>query len=379
MNKKLNDIDLKPSDLKPSDLKPSDLKQRVLKNNRLRPRDQIQTILLLLMTGFGIYLCYEMALLFLPALVWALTLAVLFVPFQVWLELKLKHHSLASLVAVVAISLIGIAPVIMMGQQLAIQAVNGAQLIETKVNSGEWRRIVYAQPRLAPIAKHIEKQINLPDTIKSFTLWVSNAAGSIIKGSLYQVVGFVLTIYMLFFFLRDRQSITQALCKLLPLADNEIADLLKRISDTIHATVYGILAVAAVQGFLGGLIFWWLGLPAPLLWGAMMSLLAVIPVLGSSIIWLPAALFLAIEGNWQQAIILVLWGMLVVGTVDNVLRPILVGNRLKLHTLLAFMSVVGGLVLFGSSGLILGPVVLAITLFLISIWTTKTPTQTNTS
>ena len=111
----------------------------------------------------------------------------------------------------------------------------------------------------------------------------------------------------------------------------------------------------------------------------MMSLLAVIPVLGSSIIWLPAALFLAIEGNWQQAIILVLWGMLVVGTVDNVLRPILVGNRLKLHTLLAFMSVVGGLVLFGSSGLILGPVVLAITLFLISIWTTKTPTQTNTT
>lgn len=171
--------------------------------------------------------------------------------------------------------------------------------------------------------------------------------------------------------MRDRQSITQALCKLLPLANNEIVDLLKHISDTIHATVYGILAVAAVQGFLGGLIFWWLGLPAPLLWGAMMSLLAVIPVLGSSIIWLPAALFLAIEGNWQQAIILVLWGMLVVGTVDNVLRPILVGNRLKLHTLLAFMSVVGGLVLFGSYGLILGPVVLAITLFLISIWTIK--------
>ena len=120
-------------------------------------------------------------------------------------------------------------------------------------------------------------------------------------------------------------------------------------------------------------MFWWLGLPAPLLWGVMMGFLAIIPVLGSSVIWLPAALFLALEGNWVQAIILVMWGMLVVGTVDNLLRPILVGNRLKQHTLLVFMSLVGGLLLFGSSGLILGPVVLATTIFLISIWATKKP------
>ena len=105
----------------------------------------------------------------------------------------------------------------------------------------------------------------------------------------------------------------------------------------------------------------------------MMGFLAVIPVLGSSIIWLPAALFLVLEGNWIQGIILVVWGMLVVGTVDNLLRPIFVGNRLNQHTLLVFISLVGGLMLFGSSGLILGPVVLAITLFLISIWAAKKP------
>ena len=107
----------------------------------------------------------------------------------------------------------------------------------------------------------------------------------------------------------------------------------------------------------------------------MMGFLAIIPVFGTSIIWLPATLFLALEGNWIQGFILVLWGMLVVGTVDNLLRPILVGNRLHQHTLLVFISLVGGLMLFGSSGLILGPVVLAITLFLISIWSAKHSNQ----
>ena len=97
--------------------------------------------------------------------------------------------------------------------------------------------------------------------------------------------------------------------------------------------------------------------------GAM--LLAVVPVLGAFVVWVPAALFLALEGSWGKALILILWGGLVVGTVDNLLRPILVGNRLKLHTVLAFIAVVGGLILFGPAGLILGPVILTLTTVLL--------------
>ena len=334
-----------------------------------------QTFLLLLATGLAVYICYLMAMPFLPALVWALALAVLFAPLQVWLETKLKNSSLAALTTVIIISSLVIVPALFVGQQLAIQAATGAQLIQTKVESGEWRRLLTAQPVLAPIIEKIEQQINLPDTVKNFALWVSNSAGTLIKGSIFQLIGFVITIYLLFFFLRDRQSAKQHLSNLLPLSSLQSQQLFKHIGDTIHAIVYGTLAIAAVQGCLGGLMFWWLGLPAPLLWGVMMGFLAVIPVLGSSIIWLPAALFLVLEGNWIQGIILVVWGMLVVGTVDNLLRPIFVGNRLNQHTLLVFMSLVGGLMLFGSSGLILGPVVLAITLFLISIWAAKKPTN----
>ena len=148
-----------------------------------------------------------------------------------------------------------------------------------------------------------------------------------------------------------------------------------RVADTIYATVYGTLAVSAVQGLLGGLMFWWLGLQTPLLWGVVMGLLAVVPVVGAFVVWIPAALFLLMEGSWGKALILTLWGMLVVGTIDNLLRPVLVGNRLKLHTVLAFLSVVGGLMLFGASGLILGPVALTITTVLLENWRSRVTTE----
>ena len=110
------------------------------------------------------------------------------------------------------------------------------------------------------------------------------------------------------------------------------------------------------------------GLSAPLLWGVVMGLLAIVPILGAFIVWVPAALFLAIDGHWGQASILSLWGLIVVGTIDNLLRPILVGQRLKQHTVLAFISVVGGILVFGPAGLVLGPAALTATAVLLEIW-----------
>jgi predicted PurR-regulated permease PerM len=147
--------------------------------------------------------------------------------------------------------------------------------------------------------------------------------------------------------------------------------LFTQIADTVHATIYGTVVVAGVQGTLGGLMFWWLGLPTPLLWGLVMALLAVVPVLGAFIVWIPAAIFLALDGSWGKALILVSWGALVVGTIDNLLYPMLVGNRLKLHTVPAFISLVGGLALFGPAGIVLGPMAVTTTLMLLDVWRTR--------
>jgi len=325
-------------------------------------------IVLLAATALGVIVCYLIAAPFVPALAWAVALAVLFAPLQRWLEARLHRHNVAALISVLVIGLIVVVPAIFVVQRLAVQAANGARLIEAEVESGDWRRALEAQPRLAPFAERIEQDLDLPGTAKAVASWFSSTAGSIVRGSVYQAIGFCLVFYLLFFLLRDRYVALEALRALSPLSESEMDHMISRISDTIQATIYGTLAVSAVQGLLGGLMFWWLGLPAPLLWGVVMGLLAVVPVLGAFVVWLPAVLFLLIEGHWGKALILALWGMFVVGTIDNLLRPVLVGNRLRLHTVLAFISVVGGLMWFGPAGLILGPVALTITTELLQAW-----------
>lgn len=337
-------------------------------SGRWAERRHVRTLVLTLATAFGLYLCYRMAAPFLPAIAWALALAVLFAPFQIWLESKLSRRSLAALTAVLVIGLTVVVPATFVGQQLIQQAASGAARIERNIESGEWRRTLEAQPRLAPSIERVERQVDLPGIFKTLTSWLSGFAGSFVRGSVYQVIGLGLTFYLLFFFLRDRDVVLRTLRGLSPLTEPEMDRLLLRIGDTIHATIYGTAAVSLVQGSLGGLMFWWLGLPAPLLWGVVMAILAVVPVLGAFVVWIPAAIFLGLEGHWIRALILVVWGMLVVGTADNLLRPVLVGKRLKLHTVLAFMSVVGGLILFGAAGLVLGPVALTATVVLLEIW-----------
>jgi len=328
----------------------------------------IQALVLILATAGGIYLCYRLALPFLSALTWALTLAILFSPFHRWVEARLKRANLAAAVSILVVGLIVAVPVTFLGQRLIMESAKGAEVIKAKVESGEWRRTLEAQPRIAPVAGWIERQVDLPQTVQSLTTWLTNTAGSIVKGSLVQIIGFCLTFYLLFYFLRDRHAALKSMRFLSPLSKPEMDRMFVRVEDTVFATVYGTLAVAAVQGLLGGLMFWWLGLPAPLLWGMVMAVLAVVPVLGAFIVWVPAAFFLVLEGSWGKALILTVWGAVIVGGIDNLLLPMLVGNRLKLHTLLAFLSVVGGLMVFGPSGLILGPVVLTTTTVLLEIW-----------
>lgn len=339
-----------------------------LVKRRWRPRNRIDAMVLMVLTAIGIYLCYRLALPFLPALAWALTLAVMFVPFQRWLETKLKRPGLAAAISVLMAGLIVALPVIFVGQRIIQETAKGVEIVKTKVESGEWRRAIDAEPRLASIANWIEQKVDLAGAVKDFTTWLTTTAGAILKGSVMQAIGFILTFYLLFYFLRDRQAALQSLRTLSPLTGVEMDGLIARIYDTIYATVYGTLAVAVVQGLLGGLMFWWLGLPTPLLWGVVMALLAVLPVFGAFLVWIPAAFFLALSGSWEKALILAVWGGVVVSGIDNLLQPMLIGERLKMHTILAFIAVVGGLLLFGSAGLILGPVALTITTVFLKNW-----------
>ncbi len=201
---------------------------------------------------------------------------------------------------------------------------------------------------------------------------VSSGLGAVVTGGAWIGMQFFVTLMCLFYFLRDRHHVLAAVRSLMPLAPEEADEVFSQVDDTIHATIFGSLMVALVQGCMGGLIFWLLGIPSPVLWGAIMGLLAVVPVLGTFVIWAPTAVFLAMKGEWGKAMILASWGGIAIGLIDNLLYPYLVGKRLQFHTILVFFAIVGGLAQFGASGVILGPLILAVAGALLEIWKRRT-------
>jgi predicted PurR-regulated permease PerM len=172
-------------------------------------------------------------------------------------------------------------------------------------------------------------------------------------------------LYLLFFLLRDGSSLTRRIRQAIPLRDVQRAALLAKFTLVVRATVKGSILVAAIQGALGGMIFWVIGVHAPLLWAVLMGFLALLPAVGASIVWLPVALFLLLSGSIWKATLLVAFGMLVIGLVDNLLRPILVGQSTRLPDYVVLISTLGGISVFGLNGLIIGPVIAAM---FIAVW-----------
>jgi predicted PurR-regulated permease PerM len=250
-------------------------------------------------------------------------------------------------------------------------AVN-VERIETDAIEKRWETVLKTHPRLAAFLENVGQYVDVPGQVERIVGALTEQVRTFLTTSVWTALQILLMLFTLFFFFRDRQLVLQKVRSLVPLADQEADEVFQRVGDTIHASIYGTLFVALIQGTLGGLMFWWLGLPTPVLWGVVMSLLAVIPYLGAFVIWLPVALFLALEGDYGRAAILFAWGAIVVSLIDNLLYPILVGQRMRLHTLPVFFSILGGLTVFGMAGLVLGPVVLALTLALMEIWRRRT-------
>ncbi len=164
-----------------------------------------------------------------------------------------------------------------------------------------------------------------------------------------------LLLYVSFFTLRDKKHIIHLLHRALPLGDQREALLFSKISEVTKATINGSLVVAMVQGSLGGLIFWFLDVQAPILWGGVMTILSLVPLVGAGLVWVPVAIYFFATGDFQSGIILTAFGVGVIGLVDNVLRPILVGRDTRLPDYLVLLSTLGGFALLGMNGFIVGP------------------------
>jgi predicted PurR-regulated permease PerM len=185
-------------------------------------------------------------------------------------------------------------------------------------------------------------------------------AGWAARGFSQQVITGIITLLILFFLLRDREQYTRAAVSMLPLPPGRAQQLGATVQQTVIANIYGMCAVGILQGALTALGFWMTGLRAPLLWGAMAAILSFIPLVGPSLVWIPGVVVLALQGNWTQAIMLGLWGSIVVSAADYIVRPKVAGGRVNANRLLVLLSFLGGLSAFGAIGIIAGPVVLSL-------------------
>lgn len=324
---------------------------------------------LVVATALVFYLCWRIAQPFVPALAWALALAIVGRGLHRWLQRHLRHRGASAAVATGVLILFIAAPVLATAPMLGTKLKEGLDAMRSTPVQERVQKAVKGNPSLAPLAQILQEHAPSADQVaEQLTPRLSRLAASSVWAGVELLVAF----FALFYLLRDRDLALDWLRSLLPLSRRETERVFRRVADVVRASVLGTLVVAAVQGLLGGLMFWWLGLPAPLLWGVVMFVLSILPVLGAAIVWLPAAAFLAMEGSWDKALILAGWGTVVIALIDNLLYPLFVGNQLRLHTLLVFIAILGGLMLFGTAGLILGPMALALALAVIDIWRERT-------
>lgn len=333
---------------------------------------QMQDALLLAATALALYLCWLLVRPFLAVITWAVALAVVAHPIHAWLERRTSRPTLAALLAVVLVVLVVVGPGVYIMQKLYDETTGTVREMRAGSESRDWNSVLQAHPRVASSLAWLMARAELDAAAKELSAWLAARAPSIFTKSIWALAQMVITVLTLFYFFRDRKKVLDLIRRLVPLSRAETDVVFRRVSQTMYASLYGSIAVKAVQGLLGGLAFWILGLPAPVLSGAAMSLCAILPLFGTALVWGPAAVWLALNGSWVKALVLAVWGTLVIGQIDNVLYPMLVAGELRLHPLSVFFSVLGGLMAFGASGVVLGPVILAVTFALLEIWRLRT-------
>jgi predicted PurR-regulated permease PerM len=327
---------------------------------------------LLAAVGVALYLCWLMLEPFLDVLAWAGVLVIVFYPVHQEIEKALSKPGWSAMLSSLLVIVIILAPLTMITFAVVRELRATAQGLQSGIDALLDPNSPVTGPVLRWISQYVDieqwrSQEYLTDRLKAMSGAIAQRSIGIVggvAGTLIQIFFVIFTMYYLF---RDGGRIRNSLYDLLPLETNQARAIVERMNEVIGASVYGVLVISLLQGTLGGLAFWVLGLPSPLLWGVVMVFLSIIPLVGSSIVWVPAAIVLIASGHWVKALILVIWGALVIGMVDNFLRPKMVGGRTRLHELLIFFSVLGGLQVFGVLGLVLGPVVAAVTLALIDV------------
>jgi len=323
------------------------------------------TLLIIVSLAFGWLL-----LPYYSAVFWGAVLAISFSPLhRRILERLPRHPNLAALSTLGLCMVVVILPLTILTSAL----VREGATIYRRIESGELNMGLYYDRIMAALPPSVHQLLNDLGLSDLFSIQEKLSSGAL-QGSKYiasqavnigqNTAGFLISmaimLYLLFFLLRDGAALARTIKLLMPLSDEHKHLLIQKFITVVRATVKGNIVVAATQGALGGFIFWVLGIEGALLWGVIMAFLSLLPAVGAAIIWFPVAVYFLVTGSYWAGGILIAFGVLVIGLVDNILRPLLVGKDTKMPDYVVLISTLGGLATFGLNGFVIGPLIAAL-------------------
>jgi len=312
---------------------------------------------------------------FYGAILWATVLAIVFAPLYRWLSSAMgQHRNLAAIASVLIILTMVILPLTLTAASLLQEATNLYEAIESgQMDFGQFiQQVIDALPTWAT---DILNRLGLTDlsaiqprlsaALVQGSKTIAAQALSVGKGTANFIISLFIMLYLLFFFLRDGTALSRRIKDAIPLPADQKREIFTKFTIVTRAMFKGTLLVAIVQGALGGFIFWVLGIHAPVLWGVVMGLFSLLPAVGAAAVWVPVAIYFLATGAIWEGVVLIAFGAFVIGLVDNLLRPFLVGKDTELPDFVVLISTLGGISIFGLNGFVIGPTIAAM---FIAVW-----------
>ncbi|HLH30209.1 MAG TPA: AI-2E family transporter [Terriglobia bacterium] len=300
------------------------------------------TLLLMIITGIVFYLCWMIVAPFVSALIWAFALCVALNPIRSRLMSRFHKTTVAAMMLASTIVII-VSIVYWVSQGLIQEALRGQQIVQNIVQPEGWAHLTESTPWLGLLWNRIQSEVDLDAMAKEGSAIIARGVAPAFGKSAVGISRAFLS--MLFF---DRMTLT------------------------VQTAIVGRLGIGVIQGMIGGILFWIVGIPAPLFWAIVMAILSTLPVFGAFVVWIPASVLLLASGHWVRAVILAAGGIALIHPVDNILYPLVIGPRVGLHPVILLIAFLGGVVAFGPHGIILGPLIATAAAVLAETWHTRT-------
>lgn len=330
-------------------------------------KDRFYVVTLLFLLGALGYLTYEIMSPFFTAIAWSIVISITFYPVFAFIARHVRIRAIAAAMTVILILIVLIGPITYLTSML----IDEVQIVAAKINDANvgslslivkklYSSALFEKMRAYSGAADLISEDVILENAKKIGKGLLAEFSVRIPNILAALIDFIFVLFTTFFLFRDGPGLLSKTKDFMPFNEVQKERLAGQIKDMIVSTVYGGVVVAIIQGILGGIAYAFIGIEAPVMWGMAMSVMSFVPLLGTFAIWGPTSMYLVIEHNYTQGIGLFLFGVFVISMVDNVLKPLIIGSRTKMPTIIILFSVLGGIKLFGVIGLVMGPLITAV-------------------